>query len=64
MHVRHIGGFTPGQMFQCWALISRAEIVLGTLSAGQRRDLLLDNFSWIPSSAEAHGILEFLYPTA
>lgn len=38
-------------------LVNEAEALLGTLSDGQMRDLVLDNFSWIKGSDEADQLL-------
>lgn len=49
-----------GRLFQCACLIERAERKIGPLSAGQRSDLLLDNFEWILDSVEAHELVKLL----
>ena len=45
---------------QCRSKIQEAECDLGPLSFGQKSDLLLDNFEWIPGSAESHEIVQYL----
>lgn len=41
-------------------VIVQAELALGTLSRGELRDLLLDNFAWIQDSAHADRLLVLL----
>lgn len=49
-----------GQLFQCAEKIRQAESVLGPLTPGQKSDLLLDNFDWIPNSVLSHEIIKYL----
>lgn len=52
---------TSGQIWQILTRVERASKALGRcLSDGELSDLLLDNFDWIPSSADAHAIIEQL----